>query len=171
MREPAAQRIKGRALGPGLFVYGTLMDADVRTLVIGRPLEAEQLQPALLKNMRRVYIAGRLYPMVVPRRGAAVAGFLLAGLSEDDYARLDAFEGVDYGRERQNVSPLGADGREGEPLLAWLYRTRGVGPRPSPRAWELEAWRAREKTHFLRDAQLWIAQLSAQQKGGPKTAL
>ncbi len=153
--------MKGRALGPGLFVYGTLMDADVRTLVIGRPLEAEQLQPAVLKNMRRVYIAGRLYPMVVPRRGAAVQGFLLSGLSEDDYARLDAFEGVDYGRERQTVCPLAADGSESEPILAWLYRTRGVGPRPSPRAWELDAWRARDKAQFLRDARAWIVQLSA----------
>jgi gamma-glutamylcyclotransferase (GGCT)/AIG2-like uncharacterized protein YtfP len=155
-----ASRRKGLAAGPGLFVYGTLMDADVRTLVIGRPLEAEQLQPATLKHMRRVYIAGRLYPMVVPRRGASVDGLLLTGLTDEDYARLDAFEGADYGRERQSVLPLGEDGSEGEPVLAWFYRTRGMGPRPSPREWRLGDWRKREKPVFLRAAKDWIIELS-----------
>lgn len=138
--------------GLGLFVYGTLMDADVRTLVIGRPLEAAQAQPAILKNMRRVYIAGRVYPMVVPRRGDAVPGLLLSALSEEDFARLDAFEGGDYRRERQPVWPDG----KAEPVNAWLYRTRGVGPQPSPRPWALEAWQAREKTQFLREARVWL---------------
>lgn len=152
---------KGRAAGPGLFVYGTLMDADVRSLVIGRPLEPTQLKPAVLKHMRRVYIAGRLYPMIVPRRGAAVDGLLLTALTDEDYARLDAFEGADYGRERQSVCPLGEDGVEAEPILAWLYRTRGVGPRPSPREWRLEEWRKREKPVFLRAAKEWIAEIFA----------
>jgi gamma-glutamylcyclotransferase (GGCT)/AIG2-like uncharacterized protein YtfP len=159
-------RTKGRAPrqkigGPGLFVYGTLLDADVRTLVLGRPLEPDQLQPAVLKHMRRVYIAGRLYPMIVPRRGAAVDGLLLTALTDEDYARLDAFEGADYGRERQNVSPLSEDADEGEPLLAWIYRTRGLGPRPSPREWRLEDWRKREKPVFLRAAKEWLAEIYA----------
>lgn len=151
---------KGRAAGPGLFVYGTLMDADVRSLVIGRPLEPAQLKPAVLKHMRRVYIAGRLYPMIVPRRGAAVDGLLLTALTDEDYARLDAFEGADYGRERQTVSPRADDGSEGEPLLAWIYRTRGLGPRPSPRDWRLEEWCKREKPVFLRAAKDWLAELA-----------
>jgi gamma-glutamylcyclotransferase (GGCT)/AIG2-like uncharacterized protein YtfP len=161
MNDKPSPRMKGRAAGPGLFVYGTLLDADVRTLVLGRPLDAAQLQPAALKHMRRVYIAGRLYPMIVPRRGAAVDGLLLTALTDEDYARLDAFEGADYGRERQNIWPLAEDASEGEPVLAWLYRTRGVGPRPSPREWRLEEWRKREKPVFLRAAKEWIVELSA----------
>ncbi|HEY4136406.1 MAG TPA: gamma-glutamylcyclotransferase family protein [Alphaproteobacteria bacterium] len=146
-----------RAAGPGLFVFGTLMDADVRTLVIGRPLDAAQLQPAQLKNYRRVYIAGRLYPMVQPRRGSVVDGLLLSGLSEEDFARLDAFEGADYRRERQHVSPRAEDG-EAEPVLAWFYRSRGAVT-PSFRLWNLEGWRAREKAVFLRAARDWLTEL------------
>jgi len=160
------QRTKGRAPrkqigGPGLFVYGTLLDADVRALALGRPLEPEQLRPARLKHMRRVYIAGGLYPMVVPRRGAAVDGLLMTSLTDEDYAKLDVFEGADYGRERQHVWPLAEDGGEGEPILTWLYRTRGLGPRPSPRDWRLDEWHKREKAVFLRAAKAWIAELSA----------
>lgn len=153
MSDPSLNSTRaGRVSGLGLFVYGTLMDADVRTLVIGRPLEAAQAQPATLKNMRRVYIAGRVYPMVVPRRGDAVQGLLLTGLSEEDFARLDAFEGGDYRRERQPIWP----DDKAEPVNAWLYRTRGVGPQPSPRPWTLETWQAREKTQFLREARIWL---------------
>lgn len=149
-----AGRVSNKQIGGlGLFVYGTLMDAEVRALVIGRPLDGAQAQPAILKNMRRVYIAGRVYPMVVPRRGDAVSGLLLTGLSDEDFARLDAFEGGDYRRERQSVWLDGAI----EPLNAWLYRTRGVGPQPSPRPWVLAAWQAREKTQFLREARVWLA--------------
>ncbi|MFN4284188.1 MAG: gamma-glutamylcyclotransferase family protein [Alphaproteobacteria bacterium] len=143
--------------GLGLFVYGTLLDAEVRALVIGRAMDDAQLVPAILKNMRRVYIAGRLYPMVIPRRGDSVPGLLLSGLSAEDYARLDAFEGADYRRERQAVWPADA----AEPVNAWFYRTRGAGPRPTARLWELEAWRARDKAPFLRDARAWIAELAA----------
>lgn len=146
-----------QAGGLGLFVYGTLMDADVRTLVIGRALEAAQIAPAVLKHMRRVYIAGRVYPMVIPRRGDSVEGLLLSGLSAEDYARLDAFEGGDYARERQAVWPAGA----AEPVNAWFYRTRGIGPRATARLWELEPWRTREKALFLREARAWTARPSA----------
>lgn len=143
--------------GPGLFVYGTLMDADVRTMVIGRPLEPAQIRPARLKNMRRVYIAGRLYPMVVPRRGAEVEGLLLSGLSQEDFVRLDAFEG-DYRRERQNVWPLNETGQaEAEPALVWFYRTRGAGAPASPREWRLADWQTREKAQFLRGVRAWLA--------------
>ncbi len=153
MSDPSLNSTRaGRVSGLGLFVYGTLMDADVRRLVIGRPLETEQTQPATLKNMRRVYIAGRVYPMVVPRRGDSVEGLLLSGLSAEDYERLDDFEGGDYRRERQPVWLADAP----EPVNAWLYRTRGVGPQPSPRPWALEAWQAREKTQFLREARVWL---------------
>jgi hypothetical protein len=44
--------------------------------------------------------------------------------------------------------------------LAWFYRTRGMGPRPSLRDWQLDAWRVREKPVFLRAAKEWLAELS-----------
>jgi hypothetical protein len=135
------------------------MDAEVRSLVLGRALAPAQLRSALLRHFRRVYVAGRLYPTVVPRRGAAVEGLLLAGLSDVDYARLDAFEG-EYRRERQHVWPLSEAGEpEPEPALVWFYRTRGATA-PSPREWRLADWQRREKTPFLRAARAWASEIA-----------
>lgn len=152
---PGRRASRQRASGPGLFVYGTLLDDEVRALVLGRALASAQLAAARLRHHRRVYVAGRLYPVVQPRRGAAVDGLLLAGLDEEDYARLDAFEGTGYRRERQHIWPLDAAGGEGEPVSAWLYRPRGA-LQPSFREWRLDTWRTRDKAAFLRQAREWL---------------
>ena len=140
-----------------LFFYGTLLDPDVQSLVLGRVLGPRDLTPAVLRHFRRVYIAGRLYPMILPHRGGAVKGTVATRLSKDDLARLALYEGDGYRLERQTVFVTGADDRTaGDPLSIWLYRTRPTA-RPSTREWRLSAWQAKEKASYLRDGRDWLA--------------
>lgn len=86
-----------------LFFYGTLLDSDVQVAVLGRALAPPDLTPAVLRHFRRVYIAGRCYPMVVPHRGGLVEGAVADRLSPDDLARIARYEGADYRLERHQV--------------------------------------------------------------------
>ena len=146
-----------------LFFYGTLLDPDVQTLVLGRALGPAELAPANLPHYRRVYIAGRAYPMILPHRGGAVDGAVAAHLSRDDMARIALYEGDDYGLERHMVIPLTADQQPSDAISAWLYRGRRHA-RPSTRPWQLAAWQAKEKASYLRDTRAWLESRLPQQK-------
>jgi hypothetical protein len=148
-----------------LFFYGTLLDADVQALVLGRVLALRDLIPANLHHFRRVYIAGRLYPMILPHRSGVVDGAVVAGLGTDELARIAIYEGDDYRLERQAVLTTGMDGQpHGEQLSAWLYRSRPTA-RPSTREWSLSAWQAKEKATYLRDTRDWLASQTPRSQG------
>lgn len=144
-----------------LFFFGTLLDADVQALVIGRSLRDHEWVAAERRHFRRVYIAGRLYPMVPPHRGGAVDGAFVETLSRDELARVALYEGDDYRLMRQPVFPLGLpldadDAAQAKPVAAWLYRS-GPTVRPSMRDWRLSAWQSKEKVVYLRDTRAWLA--------------
>ena len=132
-----------------LFFYGTLLDDDIRRLVLGRALDAA-LRPALLRHFRRVYVAGRPYPMILPHRGGAVQGAIAERLGRDELDRIQNYEGDSYRLERQMVLPLdGASGESGAAVAAWLFRGAGA-TRASTRPWDLADWQAKEKAAFSR---------------------
>lgn len=138
-----------------LFFYGTLLDSAVQSRVLGRVLDRRDLMPAVLRHFRCVYIAGRSYPMVVPRRGGLVEGVVAEGLSRDDLARIANYEGDDYRRERHLVLASTLPGQSAQqpaqtPIAAWLYRSR-PSARPSTREWRLAVWQDSEKAMYLRE--------------------
>lgn len=137
-----------------LFFYGTLLDSDVQSAVLGRTLAQCDLLPAVLRHFRRVYIAGRRYPMVVPRRGGMVEGAVVERLNRDDLARIAIYEGDDYRRERHLVFASDHEGPTirlaATPLAVWLYRSR-PSARPSIREWRLASWQDSEKASYLRE--------------------
>ena len=128
-----------------LFFYGTLMDADVQARVLGRTLTPDYLTLAILRHFRSVYIAGQVYPMLLPHRGGAVEGLVATGLNRDDLTRIANYEGDDYRCERHQI--VIDDGKS--TLSAWLYRGQAQ-LRPSNRPWRLAAWQAKNKTMYLR---------------------
>lgn len=84
------------------FFYGTLMDEDVRALVVGRRAPPSACRPAVLAGYRRVFRDGAAYPILVRARASEgdgvtrVDGCLVAGLSKREISRLKVFEGEEY---------------------------------------------------------------------------
>jgi gamma-glutamylcyclotransferase (GGCT)/AIG2-like uncharacterized protein YtfP len=99
-----------------LFVYGALLDANLRGRVLDRELRSE---PARLPGYQR---GRKKYFFVAPRAGASVAGEILSELSPDDFAILDRYEAVPrlYTRERAQVQNA-----TGEWVSCWIYLPTG----------------------------------------------
>jgi gamma-glutamylcyclotransferase (GGCT)/AIG2-like uncharacterized protein YtfP len=95
-----------------LFVYGSLLDAAHRSEIIGREVDTV---PATIRGYERG--RGR-YFYLRKRRGSATAGLLLVGLTQADFAILDAYEEIPllYTREQADVT----DG-DGAALRCWIY--------------------------------------------------
>lgn len=97
----------GRNNMKNLFFYGTLTHQPLLEMVLGKGLDATQVQSAKLHDHAVVGIKDQSYPMIEPRLGQAAPGLLVTGLSGQDLARLDFYEGgFDYDLRRMQVDTV-----------------------------------------------------------------
>lgn len=126
---------------PPLFLYGTLRDPDILAAVLGRAVPAADLVAASAPDCAAVYFPDRVYPALVPRRGAAAPGLLLQVTAADRMA-LDAFEGKEYRR-----GPLQVESGLG-PVAAEVYWPAIAIAAGAP-DWTLERWAGEHKRQVL----------------------
>lgn len=126
-----------------LFTYGTLQIPEVMTAVTGRVFESV---PAVLENYARYRLRQRVYPGLCRESGAVTEGTLFLGIDSLSLQRLDRFEDDFYTRTTVSVVTP-EQGR----LTAEVYVI------PSchrslllPRRWELNEFRCRHLTDYLR---------------------
>jgi gamma-glutamylcyclotransferase (GGCT)/AIG2-like uncharacterized protein YtfP len=126
-----------------LFVYGTLLDAEVMRTVAGADHVSE---PSTLSGYVRRRVSGEVYPAIVERPGASVSGLTYLDVSPASFARLDRFEGALY--ERRMVVTQGARTAR---LPAYAYvLSPAATARLSEEAWSLEAFQRDGKARFVR---------------------
>lgn len=79
-----------------LFFYGTLCHLPLLRLVLG-DLKHLQISKAVLNDYAVHWVAGQSFPVIVEARQQVAQGVLVRGLTDDDIARLDFYEGgYDY---------------------------------------------------------------------------
>lgn len=142
-----------------LFVYGTLMDPEVRAIVFDEPALVEAGQPARLAGWRRQAILGGLAPVLVAHPHGAVDGLLLPPLGRRAAARVSHFEG----RHAYRLAGATVATAAG-PVAAQLFLPTGA-IRPHDRGWDLAAWRRRHKRAFLARARRHMASFPARRAG------
>lgn len=125
------------------FFYGTLLDPDIRRLVLRRDVPSEKIVAATLAGYRRYAVLDAPYPAAVRQPGAEIDGIVLRGLDALDAARLDSFEGDLYGAALCPVNPTEDGAKE-----AWVFIAGDRVPL-TEMAWSLEAWRVAHKDRFL----------------------
>lgn len=78
-----------------LFVYGSLMNEEVLTSLLGcRFIKTK----AFLADYKCLAVSGADYPAIRPERGSVVAGEVVEGLTPQQVRDLDIFEGEYYQR-------------------------------------------------------------------------
>lgn len=112
-----------------LFFYGSLRYAPLLDVVLGR--SAAGVSDSLADHAVMA-VEDAPYPVIVPRAGAVAEGVLLEGVTSDDVALLDYYEGgFDYDLRAVTL----ASG-----TTAQVYFPRG--DLPTDGLWDLEAWAA-----------------------------
>lgn len=125
------------------FFYGTLIDPDVRRLVLGRHAPTA-IEPARLEGWRRLPLAGATYPVIVRDPAAAVAGILVRGLDAGARGLLVRYEGPEY--ELLPVEVLtGSDRR----VAASVFAPRSGRARRGRGEWDFAEWARRHKRRFV----------------------
>ncbi|PTT86532.1 gamma-glutamylcyclotransferase [Pelomonas sp. HMWF004] len=124
------------------FTYGSLMWADIMARVCGHEFASV---PATLAGHRRHPVCGEDYPGLRPATGHAVPGRLYLDVTQAAWARLDAFEGVEY--ERVQVQVTLADGRL-RPAQVYLF-CADAAHRLLPGDWDAEAFEREGRARFI----------------------
>ena len=128
------------------FFSGTLIDPDVRRLVMGATAPAT-VEPAVLAGWARRGVRGAGYPVIVARAGASVDGVLARSVGAAGRRRLVAYEGPDY--DILDVEVTIGGGRR-KPALVFVPARRG-GLVATAAGWDYETWARRRKRAFLRE--------------------
>lgn len=142
------------------FFYGTLLDPEIRRLVLQRDVAPENVVPAILSDYRRYAVHDAPYPAAVRHPGAEIEGIVLSGLDAREAALLSHFEGHDYAATLCPVrlgSIRSAQDKSGDGRLeqAWVFIAGDRVPLTRA-AWSLDAWRAAHKSRFLELARHWL---------------
>lgn len=100
-----------------LFVYGTLKDRELIQSLLERPLGDPNL--GIMPECTTV-ISSRGFPVIIPHDNFSVEGVVWRGLTDQDFAVLDRYEGCHvetpiYQREQRKVV---IDGKTEE---VWVY--------------------------------------------------
>ena len=131
-----------------LFVYGTLCDPDVRSVVLGGWKGC--IVPAFLRGQIAVKIVGQNYPALYPQAVGCVAGLILSGIDVRTLTRVSHYESDEYQVLRREPIVIGHG-----PVSALVYFTRrDVGL--SRRRWKLEEWQRRHKQKSLARIDHWM---------------
>jgi gamma-glutamylcyclotransferase (GGCT)/AIG2-like uncharacterized protein YtfP len=139
-----------------LFLYGTLMDVDVMAKVLDRAFAGRELTPAALPGWRRIAVRNASYPVILPDPSGRVEGRLFARPSARDLARIRHFESEEYlpARVRVELADGHAVPAEAFVALDGVFDLDEVD-------WDLDGWRARHKSLFLRRCEEWMRDFPA----------
>jgi hypothetical protein len=125
------------------FFYGTLLDRDVASLVLGRRLPPQAYVSAVLPGHARRRVRGASYPIVTRDPRSDVAGAVVRGLSARDVTRLAAYEGPRYRVAALKVKIAAAT------TVVSVFEPVEERFEPTAGLWDLSVWQRRYKRGFL----------------------
>ena len=106
-----------------LFAYDMLLDERFVARLLERPVAGE---PAELLDFRLLTPEGFAFAVLLAEPGARARGLLYRVLSDEDFARIDAYVGIGeelYFRDLARVVSPGGDAERSEE--AWVYLPTG----------------------------------------------
>lgn len=118
-----------------LFFYGTLRHAPLLECVLGKPVSALRILPAVLHDHAIHGVENEDFPLIIAKPGAQASGVVLCDATEEDVARLNYYEGG-FVYELKLVTAHTGDGA---PVQAEVYFPTG-GLARSDALWSLETW-------------------------------
>jgi hypothetical protein len=136
----------------GFFFYGSLMDHDVLSLVLGRRVRPAELLPAVLPDVARVACRGVSYPRLVAAPGRAVDGSVMPRPAARDAVRIAWFEHGEY-----EIVAREAWLPDGGRMTVHLFAADDAVLPASHEPWCLDDWRVGHKAAYLEQCRGWMS--------------
>lgn len=134
---------RSQPMNAPLFIYGSIRDEDVQSLVLGEAVQDLSLEEAWMPDMVLARVPDECYPYLSPRSGGRVRGELIRGLDRESLERIVYFEGDEYA-----LSECIVERSDGEPVQAMYFKDAAIVDGPF-QEWSFDLWQAQEKSRFL----------------------
>lgn len=119
-----------------IFIYGALRHLPLLAAVLGH--DRLHPEPAHLPGHGVRRGAWGVLPVPVEVPDITLPGFLLRGMTEVDFARIDWYE-ASFGYRRTKVSAVAGDGAAVRAVV-WFPPDRAAGGNAQASPWEIDAW-------------------------------
>ncbi len=136
------------------FFYGTLLDADIRKLVMPHVAPFLEERPATLPGFRRVQANCGYFPVLARNNVSRVDGAVISGLDARSLLLMAHFEGDEYLPRRLPVV------EQGRRRWAGVFMPAHGGYATS-RPWSLARWQRSHKRRVIRQTQGWMSEFGA----------
>lgn len=133
---------KALAVTADFFFYGTMCHPPLREITFGRVIDVAR---ATMQDHALFWAKGGSYPLILPENGAQAEGVVVCGLSPEEVARLDLYEGA-FGYRAQQMPVVLADGREVR-VQVYYPQDDNLGEGPDG-PWHLADWQDRYAAEF-----------------------
>lgn len=137
-----------------LFVFGTLLDPDLVSVVIGTDISAFRTEPARVHGQKAVRAAHAAYPILIEHPEAVTHGLLIHGLTAEHVERIAFYETHEYELGDIHVHA------EDEPTRARAFFSIDAVI-PSDDTWKLADWQRTHKRLALVEAELALGHFGA----------
>lgn len=134
------------------FFFGTLLDPDIRRLVLGINAPEPDLVPAELTGYRAMLARGRQFPVLMKSAAGHVRGAVTSPLGLEAIERLMLYEGSEY-----RLAELPVTLAAGDRVKAALFLVER-GLLPSTVSWDLARWQRMAKPRTLKRIVGWMAE-------------
>jgi hypothetical protein len=136
------------------FFYGTLLDADVRHLVMPHVAPHLEERHATLPGFRREQANCGYFPVLAQRNPSRVEGSVFSGLDARALLLMAHFEGDEYLPRRLPVF------ERGRRRAVWVFMPAHSGY-ATGRPWSLARWQRGHKRRLIRQTQQWMSEFGA----------
>lgn len=134
-----------------LFVYGTLLDRDILSCVLGRHFSEIDVETAYLAERETWTYPQESFPVLQRVSNGEVQGKLLYNMQPEDWRRIDFYEGDEYGFAEVEV-----ERSDGQKVIA-LLNSACDEALATKVPWTLEMWQRAHKRVFLPKCQRYMA--------------
>ena len=139
-----------------LFVFGSLMDPDVLSLVSGMLIDTLHMQASTASGFRQCEVSEESYPVLVADHNTQCHGLLINGLTCEALERILFFEGDEYTLESIQVQRETApDTRSPYLVNAWYFRDTGAYT-INPGSWDFGNWQSHHKVSFMQGTKKYM---------------
>lgn len=114
-----------------LFFYGTLRHVPLLEIVLGRAVRGTEMAAAVLEGYTVQAAAEGPFPILLAQEGAQAEGLLISGLTEQDIANLDYYEG---GFDYDLIEVVLQNGMQAQVYICEPDRWQATG------LWDFGAW-------------------------------
>lgn len=133
-----------------LFIYGSLLDKDILSAVLGRTVDPDMVCPARLADFATHTYPNESFPLLKPSPGNFARGEVIYGMSQTDFDRINFYEGDEYG-----FGELEVELADGSLITATFNRSEPL--EVNTPEWNLTCWQRDEKPTFIIMCQRYMA--------------